>query len=99
MTAQHPTRSDAVLVGIDIAKHRHEVLIAAPGRARRRRLTVLNTRAEFDRLVALRSAITTTTTHSSSATSPCSSTPIHGAAIEDAQRANAGAIHLARMAD
>ncbi len=53
MTAQHPTRSDAVLVGVDIAKHRHEVLIAAPGKARRRRLTVLNTRAEFDRLVAL----------------------------------------------
>ena len=53
MTAHHPTRSDVVLVGIDIAKHRHEVLIAAPGKARRRRLTVPNTRAEFDRLVAL----------------------------------------------
>ena len=53
MTAHHPTRSDVVLVGIDIAKHRHEVLIAAPGKARRRRLTVPNARAEFDRLVAL----------------------------------------------
>ena len=53
MTAHHPTRSDVVLVGVDIAKHRHEVLIAAPGKARRRRLTVPNTRAEFDRLVAL----------------------------------------------
>lgn len=36
--------SDArVLVGIDISKHRHEVLIAVPGKARRRRpVTVLN---------------------------------------------------------
>ena len=31
MTVDHSTRSDAVLVGIDIAKHRHEVLIEAPG--------------------------------------------------------------------
>lgn len=36
---------------IDIAKHRPEILIEIPGRARRRRLTILNTRADHDRLV------------------------------------------------
>lgn len=41
----------AVLVAINIAKHRNEILIKAPGRTRRRRLTVLNTRAEHDRFV------------------------------------------------
>lgn len=51
MTVDHSTRSDAVLVGIDISKHRHEVLIEAPGPARRRRLTILNTKADFNRLV------------------------------------------------
>ena len=50
MTACHPTRSDVVLVGIDIAKYRHEVLIEAPGHARRRRLTILNAKDDFDRL-------------------------------------------------
>ena len=35
--------SDArVLVGIDISKHRHEVLIAIPGKTRRRRRTRLS---------------------------------------------------------
>lgn len=35
--------SDArVLVGIDISKHRHEVLIAVPGKTRRRRMTITN---------------------------------------------------------
>ena len=29
-----------VLVGIDISKHRHEVLIACPGKTRRRRMTI-----------------------------------------------------------
>lgn len=43
--------SDArVLVGIDISKHRHDVLIAAPGKARRRRMTVLNSAEECRRL-------------------------------------------------
>ena len=51
MTADHSTRSDAVLVGIDIAKHRHEVLIEAPGQIRRRRLTILNAKSDFERLV------------------------------------------------
>ena len=45
--------SDArVLVGIDISKHRHEVLIGVPGKSRRRRMTVLNTAEDYGRLVA-----------------------------------------------
>ena len=40
-----------VLVAVDIAKARHEVLIAIPDRKRRPRLTVLNVLAEFNRLV------------------------------------------------
>jgi hypothetical protein len=40
--------ADAVLVAIDFAKVRNEVLIDAPGHKRRRRLQVLNNR---DRLV------------------------------------------------
>ncbi len=45
--------SDArVLVGIDISKHRHEVLIAVPGKSRRRRTTVLNTAEDYRRLIA-----------------------------------------------
>jgi hypothetical protein len=39
-----------VLVAIDIAKARHEVLIAIPDKKRRRRLTVLNELADFSRL-------------------------------------------------
>ena len=41
-----------VLVAIDIAKARHEVLIAIPDKKRRRRLTVLNELADFNRLIA-----------------------------------------------
>ncbi|MEM6678074.1 MAG: IS110 family transposase, partial [Pseudomonadota bacterium] len=41
----------AVLVAIDVAKHRNEDLIGMARRARRGRLTVLNTRAEHDRFV------------------------------------------------
>jgi transposase len=41
-----------VLVGIDISKHRHEVLIAAPSKSRRRRMTVLNTADDYRRLIA-----------------------------------------------
>ena len=51
LTEIQSTRSAPVLVGIDIAKNRHEVLIEVPGRKRRRRVTMLNTRADFDRLV------------------------------------------------
>lgn len=46
--------SDAhVLVGIDISKHRHEVLIAAPGKQRRRKLTITNALEDFRRLIAI----------------------------------------------
>jgi transposase len=41
-----------VLVAIDIAKARHEVLIAIPDKKRRRRLTVLNELSDFNRLIA-----------------------------------------------
>ena len=44
--------SDArVLVGIDISKHRHKVLIAAPGKQRRRKLAITNTKEDFQRLI------------------------------------------------
>lgn len=43
-----------VLIGIDISKHRHEVLIAIPGKTRRRRLTITNTLEDFHRLVVPR---------------------------------------------
>jgi transposase len=46
-----------VLVAIDVAKARNEVLIESPGHARRRRLTVLNTRPEHDRLITLLSGL------------------------------------------
>ena len=41
-----------VLVAIDIAKARHEVLIAVPDKKRRRRLAVLNQLTDFNRLIA-----------------------------------------------
>jgi transposase len=53
MTAHQLTPIGGVLVAIDVAKARNEVLIEMPGQLRRRRLTVLNTRAEHDRLVTL----------------------------------------------
>ncbi|WP_407655963.1 hypothetical protein [Magnetovibrio blakemorei] len=52
MTNFHPTPSGAVLVAIDIAKVRNEVLIEFPDRKRRKRLSVLNTRDDHDRLIA-----------------------------------------------
>lgn len=44
------TQSSSVLVAIDIAKLRHDVLIEAPGWKRRKCLVLLNTAAEFRRL-------------------------------------------------
>jgi len=44
------TQSPVVLVAIDIAKLRHDVLIEAPGWKRRKRLVLLNTAVEFRRL-------------------------------------------------
>jgi transposase len=51
MTILDSTPAAAVLVAIDVAKVRNEVLIEAPGHKRRRRLLVLNTRAEYDHLI------------------------------------------------
>ena len=51
MTVADSTPADAVLVAIDIAKVRHEVLIEASGQKRRRRLSVLNSRSDHDRLI------------------------------------------------
>jgi hypothetical protein len=39
-------------VAIDIAKARHEVLIAIPGKKRRRRVIILNQLDDFKRLIA-----------------------------------------------
>jgi hypothetical protein len=51
MTATHPIPS-TVLVAIDISKHRHEVLIGVPGKKRHRRMTIMNTLEDFQRLSA-----------------------------------------------
>ena len=56
MTIHQPTPAGAALVAIDIAKHRHEVLIERPDQARRRRMTILNTREDHDRLVEVLSS-------------------------------------------
>jgi len=40
----------------DISKHRHEVLIGIPGKTRRRRLTIMNTLEDFQRLSAVLSS-------------------------------------------
>src|SRR3954462_9913763 len=57
MTKPQLTPTQGILVAIDIGKTRNEVLIEIPGQARRRRLTVLNTRAEYDRLIDLLSGL------------------------------------------
>ena len=53
MTKKQITPSDAVLVAIDVAKARNEVLIEIPRRQRRRKLSIRNTRDDHDRLVDL----------------------------------------------
>jgi transposase len=53
MTNHQLTPITGVLVAIDVAKTRNEVLIEVPDNTRWRRLTVLNQRAEHDRLIAL----------------------------------------------
>lgn len=52
MTETHIAQNAPILVAIDIAKARHEVLIAIPGKKRRRRLTALNQLEDFNRLIA-----------------------------------------------
>lgn len=50
--AEHTSHA-AVQVDIDISKHRREVLIAAPDKTRRGRLTITNTAEDFTRLIAI----------------------------------------------
>ena len=53
MTNAHSIPDNAVLVAIDIAKARNDVLIEITGQKRRRRMVVQNTRAEHDRFIDL----------------------------------------------
>lgn len=57
MTTRQLTPRSGVLVAIDVAKARNEVLIEVPGQVRRRRLTVANARPEHDRLIDLLSEL------------------------------------------
>tara|TARA_R110002096_G_scaffold6026_1_gene27582 strand:+ start:3680 stop:4228 length:549 start_codon:yes stop_codon:yes gene_type:complete len=52
MTNIYNIPTDHVLVAIDIAKLRHEILIAFPGKKRRKRLTILSNKQDYDRLAA-----------------------------------------------
>lgn len=51
MTKYLSTPTNAVLVAIDMSKHRQEVLIERPEGGRRRRMTVMATKDDYDRLV------------------------------------------------
>lgn len=53
MTTTEVTSIEPVLAAIDISKNRHEVLIAVPDQKRRRRVAVLNTLEDFQRLINL----------------------------------------------
>ena len=57
MTTKQLTPLGAVVVAIDMAKVRNEVLIEFPDRERRRKLSICNTRENHDRLVGLRAEI------------------------------------------
>ena len=48
MPIPQPTPEGSILVAIDVSKARNDVLIEIPGKTRRIRLTVLNSRAEHD---------------------------------------------------
>lgn len=50
MTKRNSTPPDAVLVAIDMSKHRQEVLLERPEGGRRRRMTVMATKEDYDRL-------------------------------------------------
>ena len=52
MTKLSSIPTGAVLVAIDMSKHRQEVLIERPEGGRRRRMTVMATKADYDRLAA-----------------------------------------------
>ena len=51
MTKRLSTPTGFVLVAIDMSKHRQEVLIERPEGGRRRRMTVMSTKPDYDRLV------------------------------------------------
>ena len=51
MTFPQYVTKNSVLVAIDVSKLRNDVLIEFPGKSRRRRLTVLNSRVEHDRFI------------------------------------------------
>jgi transposase len=57
MTLGEPTPADAALVAIDVSKRRNDVLIEIPGTSRRRRMVIINSRAEHDRFVDLLSGL------------------------------------------
>lgn len=57
MTKRFSTPTGAVLVAIDMSKHRQEVLIERPEGGRRRRMTVLATKPDYDRLASDLAAI------------------------------------------
>ena len=50
MTKRSSTPADAVLVASDMSKHRQEVLIERLEGGRRRRMTIMATKADYDRL-------------------------------------------------
>ena len=49
MTKYLSTPTNAVLVAIDMSKHRQEVLIERPEGGRRRRMSVMATKDDYDR--------------------------------------------------
>lgn len=51
MTNDNDTTSGTALVAIDIAKVKNDIVIELPGKQRRRRMKVLNTRAEHQRFI------------------------------------------------
>ena len=57
MTKLFSTPAGAVLVAIDMAKNRRKVLIERPEGGRRRRTTVLATKADYDGLAEQLAAI------------------------------------------
>ncbi len=50
MTNRNSTPADAVLVAIDMSKHRQEILLERPEGGRRRRMTVMASKVDYDRL-------------------------------------------------
>jgi transposase len=57
MTKRNSTPPEAALVAIDVAKYRNEVLIEPVRGGHRRRITVLNSRGDHDRFIALLQAL------------------------------------------